>query len=45
MRNRTARILVHEVGWLGDLVVSLPALRAVRRGYGARLAPGLRLRG
>jgi heptosyltransferase-2 len=26
-----ARILVKEVNWLGDLVMSLPALRAIRR--------------
>ncbi|MGH7896535.1 MAG: glycosyltransferase family 9 protein, partial [Candidatus Binatia bacterium] len=28
-----SRILVKEVNWLGDLVMSLPALRAVRRAY------------
>src|SRR6266481_5710039 len=28
-----ARILVKEVNWLGDLVISLPALRAVRAAY------------
>ncbi|HEV2171152.1 MAG TPA: glycosyltransferase family 9 protein, partial [Candidatus Binatus sp.] len=27
------RILVKEVNWLGDLVMSLPALRAIRRTY------------
>ena len=27
------RILVKEVNWLGDLVMSLPALRAVRRAW------------
>jgi heptosyltransferase-2 len=27
------RVLVKEVNWLGDLVMSLPALKAVRRGY------------
>jgi heptosyltransferase-2 len=27
------RVLVKEVNWLGDLVISLPALRAVRRGF------------
>jgi heptosyltransferase-2 len=27
------RILVKEVNWLGDLVISLPALRALRRAY------------
>jgi heptosyltransferase-2 len=33
------RVLVKEVNWLGDVVMSLPALRAVRRAYpGARLA-------
>jgi heptosyltransferase-2 len=33
VRNRAASVLVHEVGWLGDLAMSLPALRAVRRGF------------
>ncbi|MGD0092519.1 MAG: lipopolysaccharide heptosyltransferase II [Planctomycetota bacterium] len=34
-----ARILVKEVNWLGDIVMSLPALRAVRAGFpGAHLA-------
>lgn len=28
-----SRILVKEVNWLGDLVMSLPALRAIRRKY------------
>jgi heptosyltransferase-2 len=28
-----ARVLVREVNWLGDLVISLPALRAVRRRF------------
>jgi heptosyltransferase-2 len=28
-----ARILVHEVNWLGDLVMSLPALNALRRAF------------
>lgn len=28
-----ARILVKEVNWLGDVVMSLPALRAVRRAF------------
>ena len=28
-----ARVLVKAVNWLGDLVMSLPALRAVRRAY------------
>ena len=33
------RVLVKEVNWLGDLVISLPALRAVRRAFpDARLA-------
>lgn len=27
------RVLVREVNWLGDLVMTLPALRAVRRAY------------
>ena len=30
---QTNRILVKEVNWLGDLVISLPALRALRRAY------------
>jgi len=29
------RVLVKEVNWLGDLVMSLPALRAVRRAFAA----------
>lgn len=34
-----SRILVKEVNWLGDLVMSLPALRAIRRAWpGAHLA-------
>ena len=33
------RIIVKEVNWLGDLVISLPALRAIRREFnGAHLA-------
>ncbi len=33
------RILVKEVNWLGDLVMSMPALRAIRRAWpGARLS-------
>ena len=28
-----ARILVKEVNWLGDIVMSLPALRAIRKAY------------
>src|SRR5271170_4251689 len=32
-------VLVKEVNWLGDLVISLPALRAIRAAYAhARLA-------
>jgi heptosyltransferase-2 len=35
----TARVLVKEVNWLGDLVISLPALRAVRAAFeSAKLA-------
>jgi heptosyltransferase-2 len=30
---RPQRILVKQVNWLGDIVMSLPALRAVRRAY------------
>ena len=30
-----ARILVHEVNWLGDLVMTLPALVAIRRAFPA----------
>src|SRR5271170_5781235 len=33
MRREPKRILVKEVNWLGDLVISLPALRALRRAY------------
>ena len=28
-----SRVLVKEVNWLGDIVMSLPALRAVRRAF------------
>lgn len=28
-----ARVLVKEVNWLGDMIISLPALRAVRRAF------------
>src|SRR5580704_7463538 len=28
-----ARILVHEVNWLGDLVMTLPALHVLRRAF------------
>lgn len=31
--SRPPRVLVKEVNWLGDLVISLPALRAVRRRF------------
>jgi heptosyltransferase-2 len=31
--SQPGRVLVKEPNWLGDLVISLPALRAVRRGY------------
>ncbi|MGH7788511.1 MAG: lipopolysaccharide heptosyltransferase II [Candidatus Binatia bacterium] len=34
-RQRPARVLVKAVNWLGDLVMSLPALRAVRHAYPA----------
>lgn len=33
MRKRPQRILVKEVNWLGDLVMSLPALWAVRHAF------------
>jgi lipopolysaccharide heptosyltransferase II len=37
--HRVRRVLVKEVNWLGDLVISLPALRAVRSAFpDARLA-------
>jgi heptosyltransferase-2 len=35
LRPPPARILVKEVNWLGDLVMSLPALRAVRAAFPA----------
>ena len=31
--ERLRRVLVKEPNWLGDLVMSLPALRAVRRAF------------
>lgn len=31
--NHPSRVLVKEVNWLGDLVISLPALKAVRRRF------------
>lgn len=31
--SRPGRVLVKQVNWLGDVVMSLPALRAVRRAY------------
>ncbi|HUN59773.1 MAG TPA: lipopolysaccharide heptosyltransferase II [Candidatus Binataceae bacterium] len=33
MRLKPKRILVKEVNWLGDLVISLPALRSLRMAY------------
>jgi heptosyltransferase-2 len=33
MSDGLERILVKEVNWLGDLVMSLPALKALRRGF------------
>jgi lipopolysaccharide heptosyltransferase II len=33
LRAFPARILVHEVNWLGDLVMTLPALHAIRRTF------------
>jgi heptosyltransferase-2 len=33
LRSAPERVLVKEVNWLGDLVMSLPALKAVRRGF------------
>ena len=37
--NHPSRVLVKEVNWLGDLVISLPALKAVRRRFpGSHLA-------
>jgi heptosyltransferase II len=33
LRPAPQRVLVKEVNWLGDLVMSLPALRAVRRAF------------
>ncbi len=39
LRPAPQRVLVQEVHWLGDLVMSLPALKAVRRAFpNARLA-------
>ncbi len=32
-RVRVERLLVREVNWLGDVVMSLPALKALRRAY------------
>jgi heptosyltransferase-2 len=34
-RSNPARILVHEVNWLGDLVMTLPTLAALRRAFPA----------
>jgi heptosyltransferase II len=34
-RSRIDRVVVKEVNWLGDLVMSLPALRLVRSAYAA----------
>jgi heptosyltransferase II len=33
MTSQPRKILVKEVNWLGDLVISLPALRGLRRGF------------
>jgi heptosyltransferase-2 len=33
IHGAAGRILVKEVNWLGDLVISLPALRAIRAGF------------
>ncbi len=33
MKDQPKRILVKEVNWLGDIVMSLPALKAVRASY------------
>lgn len=33
LQGVAGRILVKEVNWLGDLVISLPALRAIRAGF------------
>ncbi|MGH7879016.1 MAG: glycosyltransferase family 9 protein, partial [Candidatus Binataceae bacterium] len=39
LKSVPQRILAKEVNWLGDLVMSLPALRAIRDAFpGARLA-------
>lgn len=35
LRSTPQRVLVKEVNWLGDLVMSLPALKAVRRAFPA----------
>src|SRR5512147_586262 len=31
--SQPSRVLVKQVNWLGDVVMSLPALRAVRRAF------------
>jgi heptosyltransferase-2 len=35
VQSDPARILVHEVNWLGDLVMTMPALAALRRAFPA----------
>ncbi len=33
LASRPERVLVKEVNWLGDIVISLPALKAIRRAF------------